>query len=486
MSPTFIITTVYPIPGDPRLLAHVRPPEWRNPAPASRYDLVVIGGGTAGLVCAAGAASLGARVALAERHLLGGDCLNAGCVPSKALIAAARSAASQAGSIRSPIDFAAVMTRVREARVALAPNDSAARLQALGVDVFFGAASFMSDSAIEVGGLTLRFRRAVIATGSRPTIPPVPGLADRTYFTNETIFEIATQPGELLILGGGAVGCELAQAFARLGTRVTIVERAARILPSEDPDAARIVADNLSRVGVEIRMGMTEPKVSVAEAVLVAVGRTPNVDQLGLERAGINFDTHGIEVDDRLRTTNPRVYAAGDVCPPSRTRFGAASSYRFTHAADAMARIVVQNALFFGRRRFSDLVIPWCTFTDPEIGHVGITPDDAARRGAATITVSLSDVDRAVIEAQTEGFIRVHHDRGRILGATIVAPDAGNLISVIVAVMQKKGTLSDLSAAVFPYPTMALALKRAGDLYRRERVTPGLRRVLRYYFRSRT
>ena len=456
---------MYPIPGDPRLLAHVRPPEWRNPAPAKRYDLVVIGGGTAGLVCATGAAGLGARVALVEKRLLGGDCLNTGCVPSKALIAAARAVTVHA-------DFAAVMTRVRNARVALAPNDSAARLQSLGVDVFFGAAAFVSENAIEVDGRTLRFGRAVIATGSRPTIPPVPGLAQRAYFTNETIFELPAQPRDLLIIGGGAIGCELAQAFARLGTRVTIAERAARILPSEDADAARIVADSLSRDGVEIRTTVEEPQVSSAEAVLVAVGRTPNVEALGIEHARVSLDNQGVQVDDRLRTTNPRVYAAGDVC----------SRYQFTHAADAMARIVVQNALFFGRRRVSDLIIPWCTFTDPEIAHVGMKADEAARNGTPTITVPLDAVDRAVIDGHTNGFVRVHHDHGRIVGATVVAPDAGNLISLFASAMQQNGTLTDLSSAVFPYPTTALALKRAGDLYRRERLTPGVQRLLRYYF----
>ena len=441
----------------------------------------MIGGGTAGLVCAAGAAGLGARVALVEKHLLGGDCLNAGCVPSKALIAAARAAAGRA------VDFGAVMTRVRDARVALAPNDSAARLQALGVDVFFGAATFAEERTIDVDGSALRFKRAVIASGSRPAIPPLPALSDRPYLTNETIFELTEQPRDLLILGAGASGCELAQAFARLGTHVTLLERASRILPSEDADAAAIVAGSLSRDGVEIQTSVSDPRISGAQMVLVAIGRTANVDELGLERAGVAFNTRGVQVDDRLRTTNSRVYAAGDVCGPrSRTRFGAAGPFRFTHAADAMARIVVQNALLFGRRKFSELIIPWCTFTDPEVGHVGITAADAGHRGARTITVPLDEVDRAVIDRRSDGFVRVHHDRGLILGATIVAPDAGNLISLIASVMQRKGTLAELSSAVFPYPTTALALKRTGDVYRRERLTPGVQRLLRYYFGRRT
>ena len=444
----------------------MRPAGWRNPSPAARYDLVVLGGGTAGLVCAAGAASLGARVALIERHLLGGECLNTGCVPSKAMIAAARDG----------LDWAATVTRIRDARVALAPNDSASRLQALGVDVFFGAASFGDPTTIDVDGSTFRFKRAVIATGSRSTIPAIPGLHNRPYLTNETIFDLTTQPRDLLVVGAGASGCELAQAFVRLGTRVTLVERSERILPGEDADAAHVVADRLARDGVRMQTGVTDPQVSGAESVFIAVGRTPNVDGLALERAGVAFGARGVQVDDRLRTTNPRIYAAGDVT----------GNFLFTHAADAMARIVVQNALFFGRKKFSDLVIPWCTFTDPELAHVGIASEEAARRGARTITVPFDDVDRAVIDDDTKGFVRVHHDRSRILGATIVAPGAGNLISVVSSVMQGKGTLNDLSVAVFPYPTTALALKRVGDIYRREKLTPGLKRALRYYFRRRT
>jgi len=413
-------------------------------------------------VCAAGAASLGARVALIERHLLGGDCLNTGCVPSKAMIAAARGG----------LDWAATVARTRDARIALAPNDSASRLQGLGVDVFFGAASFGDATTIDVDGSTVRFKRAVIATGSRPTIPVIPGLHDRPYLTNETIFELRTQPRDLLIVGAGASGCELAQTFVRLGTRVTLVERSERILPGEDADAARVVADRLARDGVRILTGVTDPQVSGAESVFIAVGRTANVDGLSLERAGVAFGERGVQVDDRLRTTNPRIYAAGDVT----------GSFQFTHAADAMARVVVQNALFFGRKKFSDLVIPWCTFTDPELAHVGITSEEAARRGARTITVTFDDVDRAVIDGDTNGFVRVQHERGRILGATIVAPDAGNLISVVTSVMQGKGTLSDLASAVFPYPTTALALKRVGDISRRETLTPGVKRMLRYYF----
>jgi pyruvate/2-oxoglutarate dehydrogenase complex dihydrolipoamide dehydrogenase (E3) component len=441
----------------------VRPPDWRNPAPARRYDVAVIGGGTAGLVCAAGAAGLGARVALIERALLGGDCLNTGCVPSKALL---RAAADR-------VDFTTAMSRVREARASLAPHDSAARLASLGVDVFFGAAAFASRRTLTVDGVAIAFRRAVIATGSRPSIPALPGLDRIAYLTNDTIFELTRQPRELVILGGGPVGCEMAQAFARLGTQVTMIERAGQVLPREDRDAAAVVERALIADGVDVRTGTSIDRVPDAEAVLVATGRTPRLDGLGLERAGVSLRDGRLEIDERLRTSSARIFAAGDVC----------GGLQFTHAADAMARAVVQNALFFGRKTFDAAAIPWCTFTSPELAHVGVTSAEASRSGLATITVPLAEVDRSVIDRRTDGFVRIHHRRGRIRGATIVAPSAGELIAPVALLMQRGGTLDDLSAAVFPYPTCALALKRAGDSYRREALTPGVRAALRYYFR---
>jgi len=467
--------------NDRGLDAHVRPPDWRNPAPPRVYDLVVVGGGTAGLVCAAGAAGLSARVALVERHRLGGDCLHTGCVPSKAMLDAAADGC----------DFDAARARVDEARLALAPNDSAQRFTSLGVDVFFGVASFADRDAVRVDGVDLRFRRAVIATGSRPALPDLPGLAGSNFLTTDTLFDLTTQPASLLILGGGPVGCEMAQAFARLGTAVTLVERAPHLLPRDDPDAGRIVEGALASFGVEVRThasvtrvepttgGMTvhlsAPNAAAvsADAIVVATGRAPRVDGLGLERAGVTTTADGVAVDDRLRTSNPRIFAAGDVC----------GGPYFTHAADAMARIVVQNALFHGRRRWSEVVVPWCTFTTPQIAQVGIAADEARRRQVSSITVPLAEVDRTVIDRQTEGFVRVHHDRGRVLGATVVAPQAGELVGIVATVMQRKGSLAELSSAVFPYPTASLALKRAGDVYQRERLTPWVRRALRYYFR---
>jgi len=485
---------------DLRLTALVRPADYRNPAPASMYDLVVIGGGTAGLVCAAGAAGLGARVALVERSRLGGDCLNTGCVPSKAMLRSARVVAeSRRGSAlgvqsSAHVDFAAVMARMRARRAALAPADSAERFTSLGVDVFFGSASFSGPRSVSVAHETdttrseLRFRKAAIATGSRPILPNIPGLAGTPFLTNESVFDLTTQPRELVVIGGGASGCELAQAFARLGTRVTLIESGARVLPREDREAADIVRSSLMADGVDVQLARPVTMVRWAEgrftvecgarmtsadALLVATGRTPRVEDLGLDLAGVAYSREGVTVDDRLRTSNARVFAAGDVC----------TKYKFTHAADAMARIVVRNALFFGRTRMSALVIPWCTFTSPEVARVGEAGQEADVSGAEAITIPLSSVDRAVVDDATDGFVRIHHRKGRIVGATVVAPDAGDLVSAIALVMRYGGSLADLSSAVFPYPTVSIALRQAGDTYRRSAVTPRVKTALRYYFR---
>ena len=452
-----------------RLLSFVRPPDWRNPTPKPKYDLVVIGGGTAGLVCAAGAAGLGARVALVERALLGGDCLNTGCVPSKTLLRSARAVrdardgATVGVRATTQVDFAAVMTRVRARRADLAHHDSASRLTSLGVDVFLGLASFSGTRAVMVEGRTLAFRRAVIATGSRPAVPDA--VEGTPHFTSETIFSITDQPRELVVLGAGPVGCELAQAFALLGTRVTLIDSAPRILPGEDADASAIVARRLTEAGVDIRTPHAFQR-SDGASTLVATGRTPNVEGLNLEGAGVRYGPKGVEVNDRLQTTNPRVFAAGDIC----------SRFKFTHAADAAARVVVQNALFFGRRSASALVIPWCTYTLPEVARVGSIEGDA-------ITIRLAEVDRAVVEDDTDGFVRVHHDRGRVVGATIVAAHAGELIGQVASLMRRGGRLDEWSSDIFPYPTLSDALRKAGDAYRRTRLTPRVRAAFERYFK---
>ncbi|MEO8521690.1 MAG: mercuric reductase [Acidobacteriota bacterium] len=489
--------------GNTLLESFVHPADWRNPTPAPKYDLVVVGGGTAGLVSAMGAAGFGARVAIVERHLLGGDCLNTGCVPSKALVRSARTvgeirkAAELGIQVAAPaVDFPAVMQRMRARRLTIARHDSAARLQRAGVDVFFGDARFTSARTIAVGDLTLTFNRAVIATGGRPAAPPIPGLDGVAYLTSEHVFSLTELPARLLIIGGGPIGCELAQAFARFGSLVTVLDQSTQLLSHEDADAAAIVRRHLERDGVRLVLGVTIESASSAhgevalsfrrggdggservagDALLVAAGRAPNVEGLHLDAAGIKATKDGVVVSDRLQTTNGRVFASGDVC----------SKYKFTHVADAQSRIVLQNALFFGRRKASALVIPWVTYTDPEVAHVGVSEKDVQSSAGAlrTITVSLSDVDRAVVDDETEGFVRVHHEKGTIRGCTIVAPHAGEMIGEVVYAMTQGGTLGALSATIHPYPTQAEALRKAGDAYRRESLTPGIRRWFERYFR---
>lgn len=493
--------------SDIELDRHVAPSDWVNPTPRGRYHLVVIGAGPAGLVAAAGAAGLGAKVALIEKHRLGGDCLNYGCVPSKALLKSARVAATirDTGEFGievppgSRVNFAAVMERMQRLRASLAPNDSAERFRGLGVDVFFGAGRFTSPEMIDVGGQSLRFRRALIATGARAAVPDIPSLCDAGFVTNETVFSLATLPRRLVVLGAGPIGCELAQAFARLGSLVTLIATHADLLPKEDADAARIVEASLQRDGVEI---LTQTRVveitrrgdekivkierrgespglenRTADELLVAVGRTPNVDGLGLEVAGVVFDSRaGVRVDDHFRTTNRRVFAAGDVC----------SRFRFTHAADAMARIVLQNALFPGRGKGSSLVIPRCTYTDPEVAVVGVTEAEAHERGVAVdvLIEELSHNDRAVVDGETSGFAKVLLQRGtdRILGATIVASNAGDMLNEITLAMTAKLGLCKLAKTIHPYPTQAEILKRMADQFSRRRLTPTVKLLFEKWF----
>jgi pyruvate/2-oxoglutarate dehydrogenase complex dihydrolipoamide dehydrogenase (E3) component len=480
----------------------VRPHGWRNPQPRDIYDLVVIGGGTAGLVSAVGAAGLGARVALVEQKRLGGDCLNTGCVPSKAILRTARAVGEirRAADLgvhtgRFDVDFGAVMRRMRQRRAELAVNDSAERLTRLGIDLFFGAGFFINPRELALGSTSLRFRRAVIATGSRPAVPPIDGLADTPYLTNETVFGLTERPGCLLAIGAGPIGCELSQALARLGTQVVLFDQSPRVLPNDDPDGSMVVQRALIRDGVQLKLTTDVRRVSrrgealvvrfrrspdhpdeeiEGDGLLIATGRTPDVSGLDLERAGIQAGPQGVVVDDRLRTGNRRVYAAGDVC----------SRFQFTHAADAMARIAIQNALLFGRRTASALTIPWCTYTDPQVAHVGLTPDSARARGepVQTITVPLADVDRGVLDDETEGFLRVHHQRGRVAGCTIVSSQAGDLIGLASNLIGRRARMAELSSTIFPYPTQAEAYRKAGDAYRRTLLTPRVRRAFERYF----
>jgi pyruvate/2-oxoglutarate dehydrogenase complex dihydrolipoamide dehydrogenase (E3) component len=489
---------------DRLLLDRVRPRAWTNPEPRARYHLVVLGAGTAGLVTAAGAAGLGARVALVEQRLMGGDCLVTGCVPSKALLRAAGARNAQRGlqtfglSAPMPIegDFGHVMARLRGLRAEIGVHDSAERFRGLGVDVFLGTGRFVSPDAIEVDGRQLRFRRAVIATGSAPRVPPIPGLDDCGYLTNETVFELREQPRSLLVVGAGPVGCELGQAFARLGTQVTLVSRGPRLLSRDEPDAAGIVEASMARDGVRVLLGAELEQVTTtagvyrcavrqgrdvevvsADALLVAAGRVPRVAGLGLDRAGIAHGPEGLEVDDRLRTSNRRVFAAGDVALP----------IRFTHAADAMARLVVRNALFFGRSRASALVVPRCTYTAPELAQVGLTRAELTRRGTQwdEVEVAFDRVDRSVIDHECDGFLRLLLARGtdRILGGTIVGAHAGTLSGELSAAVTHGWRLGQLGAAIRPYPTISEIFRKASDASQRRRLTPRTRRLFDGWFR---
>jgi pyruvate/2-oxoglutarate dehydrogenase complex dihydrolipoamide dehydrogenase (E3) component len=489
-----------------KLLGSVHPPSWVNPEPAPRYHLVVIGAGTAGLVSAAGAAGLGARVALIERHLMGGDCLNVGCVPSKGVIRAsrawqeAREARERFGGpvvdAESTGDFAFAMERMRRLRAGISVHDSAERFRGLGIDVFLGDGWLTGPDIAEVGGKTLRFRRAVIATGGRAGVPPVPGLAESGYLTNETIFNLTELPARLVVVGGGPIGCELAQSFARFGSRVTLLDISSQLLPREDADAASLVQKALLADGVRLKLGVKivevrrsgaektlaierngERQEIAADHILVAAGRVPNLEGLGLEAAGVRSTKAGVEVDDHLRTSNPRIYACGDV----------ASRYQFTHTADAQARIVIQNALFKGRARASALTIPWCTYTTPEVAHVGLYEKDAKEKGieVETLTVQLATVDRAILDGADEGFLRLHLKKGtdQILGATLVAEHAGDMIGELCLAITHKIGLGKIASVIHPYPTQGEVVKKAADAWRRTKLTPLVQKAFKAWFR---
>lgn len=476
------------------LKSHVFPDDWKNPVPDGKYNLVVIGGGTAGLICASGAAGLGGKVALIERNALGGDCLNVGCVPSKALIRAARAAHEartagarfgiHAGEIN--VDFPAVMERMRKLRAGISPVDSATRYsEELGVDVFLGEGRFTSSDTVEVAGQELKFARAVIATGARAARIPIPGLWESGALSNETVFSLTKLPKRLAVIGAGPIGCELAQSFARFGTEVTLLDNVNPILNREDPDAAAIVEKALVADGITIKYeyeisrveGREQAKVLIlnkggatseleVDEILVGVGRAPNVDGLALEKAGVEFSKHGVVTNDCLQTSNKRIFAAGDI----------SLKYKFTHTADASARIVLQNALFYGRKKLSALTIPWCTYTDPEIGHVGLYPNEAEKEGIEieTFTQELAHVDRAILDGETEGFVKVHVKKGtpQIVGATVVAAHAGDLIGELSLAMTNDLGLNQIASTIHCYPTQAEAIKRVGDAYNRTRLTP--------------
>ena len=463
------------------------------------FDIVAIGGGTAGLVTAAGSAGLGARVALIERDRLGGDCLWTGCVPSKALISSARvahhfrhAAAHGLRGVRPEIEGADVLASVRDVRAEIEPHDDPERFRAMGVDVVEGSARFVSPHEVEVNGRRLRGRRFVIATGSRAAVPPIPGLEEAGYFTHAEAFDRDTIPGSLAVVGGGPIGVELAQAFRRLGADVTVVELLDRLMVREEPELAELLTDRLRNEGIRIRTGRIVTRVERAgdrrrvtiapagdatgagadtaetfevDEVLVAAGRAPNTEGLGLDEAGVAISKGWVTVDAKLRTSRRHIFAAGDVT----------GGFLFTHVADHEARTVVQNALFPVRANIDYGVIPWCTYTDPELAHVGLTEAEARDRHGSAVSAHVYDIgnlDRAIAERAAVGRVKIVVGKGgSILGGHILAAGGGTMIAEIALAMKAGVKLGTLASLVHPYPTMSEGVKRTADAYRRSTLT---------------
>jgi pyruvate/2-oxoglutarate dehydrogenase complex dihydrolipoamide dehydrogenase (E3) component len=498
--------TVPPLsPDDAERLRNVSPHDWRSPKPLSVYHLVIVGAGPAGLVAARAAAALGAHVALIERHQLGGVSLNDGCIPSKSLIRTARLLADMRNATNFgalppehlAFDFRAAMVRMRRINDRISRRESAMNLARAGIHLFFGTARFSGADTVDVEGgvghIRVRFKKALIATGSRSVLPDIPGLAEAGFLTNETVFDLQVLPESLLVIGGGPLGCELAQVFARFGSRTLISHSEPLFLPLEERDAAQMVSDALAHDGVEIHLNSTATKVRMeggqrvvelvndgntattrVEHILTGIGRAPAVQGLELEVAGVAYDAvAGVHVDDFLRTSNPRIFAAGDVC----------LEHQYTNTAAASARIVVRNALFLGRQRMSALTIPWCTYTDPEVAHVGMYVKEARKRRipVKTFTVPMHDVDRAMTDSEEDGFVKIHVREGsdKILGATIVARHAGEMINSVSLAMVAGIGLRELARVVHAYPTQGSAIRQAADAYVSTRQTPVIFKLAR-------
>jgi len=518
------------------LLDHVHPPEWRDPTAnnkdgSSSYDLICIGAGVGGLVSAAGAAGVGAKVAMIEANMLGGDCLNVGCVPSKAIIHSANMAHSVKGDIKRleaagifidpnavHVDFEKVMERVRKVRTEISHHDSAERYSTeLGVEVYIGHANFASERTIVVNGRTLHFKKAVIATGGYPTLISMKGLKELhekslsfdidgkkpIVMTNETFFNMTKQPKKLAVIGAGVIGLELAQAMQRLGTEVTVFGRSGKVLPKEDEDMAEIVKQQMIKDGVSFNLsvakysgieldgtvldnGYPQMKMTILEkgkdddtiysfdALLVAAGRRPNVTGMELELAKVEYDTKkGLIVNDKLQTTNPRIFGVGDCC----------SEFKFTHAADFMARTVIRNALFFGKGKMSDLLIPYATFTSPEIASVGLYGKDLDELGIEyrVFEKHFKDNDRAICDDNTEGFIRFRVDakKDTILGCSVVGEGAGNMIGEVTLAMETDTGLGTMANVIHPYPTTSEVVRQSGDVYNKTKLTTMVKSLLR-------
>jgi pyruvate/2-oxoglutarate dehydrogenase complex dihydrolipoamide dehydrogenase (E3) component len=471
------------------------------------YNVVVIGGGTAGLVTAAGTAGLGGRVALIERNKMGGDCLNFGCVPSKALISSARLLGKMRraqdwglGETEAQFDFNQIFARMRARRAQIAPNDSQERFESLGVDVFRGQASFETAHSVKVDDRTLRAKNFVIATGTRALVPKIDGLNAVSYFTNETIFdELKSKPESLIVLGGGPIGCELGQTFNRFGVRTTIVQRNTRLLPREDVDVSEFLRKSLTNEGVSVITNAdvksvrhdSEVKMSIecrgvpaleisSSALLIAPGRQPNIEDLGLEAAGVRSNERGVIVNEYLQTSQPHIYAAGDIAGP----------FLFTHMADAQARVVVRNILMpfqFLRQKINYSVVPWCTYVDPEVATVGLNEAAAKDKNIEydLIRQEIKEVDRAVVESEDVGFVKVLVAKGsdKILGATLVCEGAGDLMHEFVLAMKYGIGLGKIAATTHAYPTFAELARKIGDKYNKTRLTAAARSIFSWLYR---
>lgn len=459
------------------------------------YDLVAVGGGTGGLVAAAGAAYLGLRPAIAEKNALGGDCLWTGCVPSKALIASARLARSmehaQTLGLRPPIepvrDFRAVMERMRSARSTVAHHDDPERFRKMGVGVHFGAARFLDPTTLEVEGAgRLRSKRFVVATGAVPAVPPIPGLEEAGYWTYETVFDQNELPESVAVLGGGPIGLEFAQVFSRLGARTTVVEMAPSILVQEDPDVSAFMQRWLEAEGISVRTGSAATRIRRADGrtivetadgrsvaahqLFVATGRRPCTDGLELEAAGVRTEGGAVVVDRYLRTSAKTVWAVGDVT----------GGLQFTHAAEHMAKAALRNAVVPGKAKVGYDDVPWVTYTDPEVARVGIGEAEAEAGGGTTYRYQIDDLDRAIVDATAVGFAKVSADRkGKVLGATIVAHGAGEMIMPLVLAKRHGLTLAQVANTTFPYPTMAEGVKRVSGEYMRSRLDTTAGRILK-------
>jgi len=467
------------------------------------FDIVVIGGGSGGLVVAAGGSTLGAKVALVEKHRLGGDCLWYGCVPSKTLIKSARIAYEMRNAQRWALtpagpapQIARVMERVRDVIAQIEPNDSPERFRGLGVDVIFGEGHFVAPEAFEVNGRRLTAKTFVIATGSRPSVPPVPGLDQVPYLTNETVFDLREPVPSLVVVGSGPIGSELAQAFRRLGSEVTVVDMAPGTLPREDPDLAAVVHEQLASEGIRFHFNATLTGVSGSAGaisvtikgkdgaeqtlrsthLLLAAGRRLNTEGLGLEAAGVAMDKGRIVVDDRLRTSQSHIYVAGD----------AAGGLQFTHLAEHHAGIVLRHAIFKLKWVKPSNVLPWCTYTDPELARVGLSETEAKERNVdhRVYRFPFEDIDRARAEGETHGFAKLVTDpKGKVLGAAIVGPHAGELIAELALAITKGLSAKDISGVIHTYPTLASISRRVADQRLKEGLTPTAKTWIKRIFR---